>query len=131
MPKTKKSKTEVDLDTGKHQTEGVEEQHAQRAGGESLAETEATPEEKERLRTEGGFICPICGPVPVAPVDDPTSIAPPHCMTCGSALDPNIFVNAPWASQYHGQRDTRRHLEAMKGLRSSFTFEPLEDEDNG
>jgi len=99
-----------------------------------VAPEKLEPGERQRLRMdEGEWVCPVCGPVTVAPVDLPQlgtmTQSAPHCVTCGSAIEPNLPLVDYTADRTAGQIDHIRHQEANYGLRDSLTFEPVEEDD--
>lgn len=94
-------------------------------------------DERQRLRMDDGeWVCPVCGPTTVAPVDAPLVIgnsmvdSPPHCVTCGTAIQPRLPLVDYTADRTAGQIDHIRHQESNYGLRDSITFEKVEKEDS-
>lgn len=95
------------------------------------------PGERQRLRMDdGGWVCPVCGPTTVAPADLPLVIensmvdSPPHCVTCGTAIQPQLPLVDYTADRTAGQIDHIRHQEANYGVRDSVTYEKVEDKED-
>lgn len=91
--------------------------------GERKTVTEMKPKEMERARMDENWVCPICGPTTVAPVDFPiindidgSDVSPPHCVTCGTAVQPGIPLVDVDADRFHGQVDHLRHQASNFGV---------------
>jgi len=85
--------------------------------------SEMEPKEMHRARLDDNWVCPICGPVAVAPVDLPTVLdfegsdnSPPHCITCGTAIQPHLPLVYIGADRFAAQMDHVRRQASAYGV---------------
>ena len=95
-------------------------------------------DELQDRRIDGKFVCPVCGPTTVAPVDIPvindidgSNQSPPHCVTCGTAIQPHLQLVHIYANRFNGQVDHLMHQASNYGVieLGKDTFSTLMEDD--